>query len=991
MRWTAFVGVVPRYAPRAIAHAGVMLFVTVLLVALPPAAAARVHALPAAASVPAARGTATSPAASGSEMPRIAVRGGRLYAGSAPFRAWGFGWGAGDHMPTLAYLDDPSAANYQTLASELQTAKSMGANSMRVFVELSEVMSGPTTVRQNTLTALQNLLSLAASDGIYLDITGDLVWRVNLSPDWYEQMSDDARWQVQSRFWHAVAHAAAGSPAVLCYELTSEPIISDTATRYFGQIGNWWFVQSMASGDGQDDAQLARSWTQTMALAVRAEDNRPVTIGMLPTLDGAFAPSNVAPYLDMLTVHDFPQTGQATAAIGLVNSFAGYGKPVLLGETGFLNDDLPTQQQFLLGVAPQVVGELEYFDGRDPRTMVVTTINDAIVQEGLGQFMALRPAILAGDSTAGPPPLTTITSGPWGATGSANATFRFASSESGATFECRLDGPGFTIGSFAPCTSPHTYSGLADGLYTFLVRSVDHSGNADPNPATHGFTVDTRAPAPPVIATPADGSYNTTGTVVLSGSAEPNSTVRITDGLLGTGSTTADSGGAWTKTLTFLGEGAHVFRATATDAANNTSAASAPTRITVDTRPPAPPVITSPADGSYNTTGTVVLSGSAEPNSTVRLYDGLTSMGSTTAGNGGAWTKTVTSLAEGTHAFRATATDAANRTSAVSAPTRITVNMHAPAPPVIASPADGTYNTTGAVVLVGSAEPSSTVSISDGVTAAGTTTADGGGNWTKTVTALTDGVHAFRASATDAANRASAPSGITHVTVDTHAPHTSIRTGPTGSTTQTSVSFEFTSSEPGSTFECALSGPGRPATFARCTSPAAFASLRPGSYVFAVRAVDHAGNTDPHPATRSFSIVATPSPPQRLTALSLTPSTLTPAASGPPLSNHAPTHGSVLKFTLARAGTVRFTVQKQALGQRTAGGHCMASRSVRRTRPCTFFGALRGGVVIAGKRGLNRWWFTGRINGNRLVNGSYKLVASPVGARSVEVRFRIQR
>ena len=266
-------------------------------------------------------------------MPRITVSAGRLYAGSVPFRAWGFNWGTGDHMPTLTYLDNPTAENYQTVAAELQTAKNMGANSMRVYVELSQVMSGPTTVRQSTLTALQNLLSLAASDGIYLDITGDLVWRVNLSPAWYEQMSDGARWQVQAQFWHAVAHAAAASPAVLCYELTSEPVISDTGTRYSGQIGDWSFVQSMARGNGANDAALARAWTQTMAAAVRAEDNRPVTIGLLPTLAGAFAPGNVVPYLDLLTVHEYPQTGQAAAAVALVNAFAAYGKPVLLGET----------------------------------------------------------------------------------------------------------------------------------------------------------------------------------------------------------------------------------------------------------------------------------------------------------------------------------------------------------------------------------------------------------------------------------------------------------------------------------------------------------------------------------------------------------------------------------------------------------------------------------------------------------------------------------
>jgi len=387
-----------RHAARAAFPAGAALLLTIVLVALPLAAAARTHLPPAAPVSPATGRAATPPAGTSSAMPRITVRAGRLYAGSVPFRAWGFNWGTGDHMPTLTYLDNPTAENYQTVAAELQTAKNMGADSMRVYVELSQVMSGPTTVRQSTLTALQNLLSLAASDGIYLDITGDLVWRVNLSPAWYEQMSDSARWEVQAQFWHAVAHAADASPAVLCYELTSEPVISDTGTRYSGQIGDWSFVQSMARGNGANDAALARTWTQTMAAAVRAEDDRPVTIGLSPTLAGAFAPGNIVPYLDLLTVHDYPQTGQAAAAVALVNAFAAYGKPVLLGETFLLMDDGPTQQQFLLGVTPLVAGVFEFFDGRDPRTMLVTSIPDAVLKVGLDQFMALRPAILAGQA-----------------------------------------------------------------------------------------------------------------------------------------------------------------------------------------------------------------------------------------------------------------------------------------------------------------------------------------------------------------------------------------------------------------------------------------------------------------------------------------------------------------------------------------------------------------------------------------------------------------
>jgi subtilisin-like proprotein convertase family protein len=82
-------------------------------------------------------------------------------------------------------------------------------------------------------------------------------------------------------------------------------------------------------------------------------------------------------------------------------------------------------------------------------------------------------------------PETTIDSGPSGATSSSSPAFAFSASEQ-ASFECKLDG-----GSFTPCTSPATYTGLADGAHTFAVRATDPAGNIDASPATRSFVVDT--------------------------------------------------------------------------------------------------------------------------------------------------------------------------------------------------------------------------------------------------------------------------------------------------------------------------------------------------------------------------------------------------------------------------------------------------------------------------------------------------------------------
>jgi hypothetical protein len=88
-----------------------------------------------------------------------------------------------------------------------------------------------------------------------------------------------------------------------------------------------------------------------------------------------------------------------------------------------------------------------------------------------------------------PPPSTTLTAGPPDRVAARTATLLFTSSEAGSTFECRLDGE-----SFAGCSAPKAYAGLAEGRHSFRVRATDDRGKIDETPARRDWLVDLSGP-----------------------------------------------------------------------------------------------------------------------------------------------------------------------------------------------------------------------------------------------------------------------------------------------------------------------------------------------------------------------------------------------------------------------------------------------------------------------------------------------------------------
>jgi hypothetical protein len=245
--------------------------------------------------------------------------------------------------------------------------------------------------------------------------------------------------------------------------------------------------------------------------------------------------------------------------------------------------------------AHAIKGTPTFAGGSRPTTLDGYALAPTSVGKGTASDGSDRGADPADDGTTAPPPVaptppadttapnTTITTGPTGTITVATASFAFTASESGSTFQCRLD-----TGGWAACTSPKSYTGLGAGGHTVAIRATDLAGNVDATPASRAFTVGT-APAPDTTAP---------DTTITSG---PTGTITATSGAFAFTSSESGSSfqcrldtGGWAactspKSYTGLSAGGHTVAVRATDGAGNVDASPASRTFTIATAPPAEP------------------------------------------------------------------------------------------------------------------------------------------------------------------------------------------------------------------------------------------------------------------------------------------------------------------------------------------------------------------------------------------------------------------
>ncbi|NYE38731.1 hypothetical protein F4692_003882 [Nocardioides cavernae] len=404
---------------------------------------------------------------------------------------------------------------------------------------------------------------------------------------------------------------------------------------------------------------------------------------------------------------------------------------------------------------------------------------------------------------------------------------------------------------------------LDDGPHQVSATQTDAAGNEGPAD-TQSFTVDTTVPDAPVIVTPAQDEVTDDATPEFSGTAEPGSTVVVTDADGDEVCTdVADATtGAWSCTPTDdLPEGENTYTATATDEGGDTSPGTDVT-FTVDLGTTV--TIATPADGATTNDTTPEFSGTGENGATVVVTDADgDEVCTTTVGTGGNWSCTpTTELPEGEATYTATATDEAGNTDTASSTFTIDPDgedTNPPAAPLIQTPAQDEVTNDATPEFSGTAEPGSTVVVTDAdgdevcTDVADATT----GAWSCTPTGdLPEGENTYTATATDGAGNTSADTDVTF-TVDLDTTVT-ITTPATGSTVQDTTPTFSGTGENGATVvvtdadgdEVCTTTVGTGGNWS-CTPTT---ELPEGEATYTATATDEAGNTDT--AATTFTVEA---------------------------------------------------------------------------------------------------------------------------------------
>jgi hypothetical protein len=284
---------------------------------------------------------------------------------------WGFNY---DRDDAGRLLEDYWAGEWPTVVQDFGEMKALGANVVRVHLQLGRFMSGPDRPDRDNLRRLRRLVRLAEETGLYLDVTGLGCYRKEEVPAWYDALDEAARWEVQARFWAAVAGVCRDSSAVFCYDLMNEPVVGGDAKGGWlpGEpLGGKHYVQKLTlDRHGRTDKEIARAWVDKLTGAIRAADRRHmITVGVIPwaqVFKGArplFYAPEVCGALDFVSVHFYPKDVDVEESLAALRVYD-VGKPMVIEEIFPLSASVEKTAEFVDRSRPLVDGWISFYWGK---------------------------------------------------------------------------------------------------------------------------------------------------------------------------------------------------------------------------------------------------------------------------------------------------------------------------------------------------------------------------------------------------------------------------------------------------------------------------------------------------------------------------------------------------------------------------------------------------------------------------------------------------
>jgi hypothetical protein len=456
------------------------------------------------------------------------------------------------------------------------------------------------------------------------------------------------------------------------------------------------------------------------------------------------------------------------------------------------------------------------------RTVVVNGVTECVLESGPFDGVERNPHAFFRDTVA--PVMSPITE-ELSTTVERQASFSFSSTESAfsGTFSCRFD----SEPAFGACGSGVARTYAEEGVHTIEVRPHDPSGNIGASVSRTVVVVDTAIASGPAEASRTSSQSATFGFVSGAGTGYMCSLDSAPYASCGASPSFGD-----------LAEGAHSLRVYATAPGGWSDRIPAVRTWTVDRTPPQTYFETTPPALTRSPGATFRFSSNEPGTFRCRLDDYPVRVCRTPR----AWD----GLAHGLHTVRVWAVDEAGNHDPDPAIYTWMVDRIQPETTITAGPS-GLTRSTGATFRFTSDEPGSSFRCQLDARLVVACLSP------KAWSGLAQGPHTLKVWARDPAGNVDPTPATRTWIVDTVPPDTTL-SGPSGVVASTSATFTFASDEPGSTFRCRRDG----GLTVACSSPRTWVGLPAGPHTVTVWARDAAGNLDPTPATRTWTIAPAP-------------------------------------------------------------------------------------------------------------------------------------